>query len=205
MDTRAQQLADALVAKWTAPAGVELMAAGATVLGQIMGEGPLPVRDAAAVLGWPDEDVLRRFDAMDFRLELNSKGDIAGAGLSLLPSAAHTVEINGTRYHGWCAMDVLMFPIVFGNSSPAASRCAATGDRIHLTVTADGLKDLDPADTHVTLAPATGGEVREVFCNRVNFYGSGAAAAAAAAADPDLAVCTAAEAWAVAKRLAALF
>lgn len=205
MDARAQQLADALVAKWTAPTGVELMAAGATVLGQIMGEGPLPVSDAAAVLGWPAEDVLSRFDAMDFRLELNGKGDIAGAGLSLLPSAAHTVEINGTRYHGWCAMDVLMFPLVFGTSSPAASRCAATGDRIHLTVTSAGVKDLDPAGVHVTLAPATGGEIREVFCNRVNFYATRDAAEATAKADPELAVCTAAEAWSVAKRLATLF
>ncbi|MFD5142128.1 hypothetical protein [Streptomyces sp. NPDC058401] len=53
--------------------------------------------------------------------------------------------------------------------------------------------------------PATGADIREVFCDRVNFYATTALAAAVAAADPDLAVCFVDEGRAIGKRLADLF
>lgn len=103
-------------------------------------------------------------------------------------------------------MDVLMFPLVFKEStSTVTSRCATTGQPIILTVTPDGVHDLTPATAAVTIAPATGADIREVFCNRVNFYASTQLAEAAATHDPDLAACTVDEAWAIGKRLADLF
>ncbi|WP_319730704.1 hypothetical protein [Streptomyces sp. MB09-01] len=67
------------------------------------------------------------------------------------------------------------------------------------------MHDLSPSTTAVTLAPATGADIREVFCNRVNFYATAQLAEAAAERDSDLAVCSMDEGWAVGKRLADLF
>ncbi|MFJ7272471.1 hypothetical protein ACIQV3_38575 [Streptomyces sp. NPDC099050] len=69
--------------------------------------------------------------------------------------------------------------MVFKEASRVTGRCATTG--------------------------STGADIREVFCDRVNFYATPELAGAAAAADPDLAVCSVDEGWAIGKRLADLF
>ncbi|WP_104814805.1 organomercurial lyase [Kitasatospora sp. MMS16-BH015] len=74
-----------------------------------------------------------------------------------------------------------------------------------LTVTPDGVRGPAPATAAVTIAPATGADIREVFCNRVNFYATTQLAEAAAEQATDLAACTVDEAWDIGKRLADLF
>ncbi|MET9609744.1 organomercurial lyase [Streptomyces sp. NPDC006512] len=222
MKARVQDLSDRLVAKWTSPTGVELMAAGAVVVDGLLRHGPLSPEKAGELLGWPADEVLSRFHAMKFDLETEAEtgvetwhgiqdsgpgsGDIVGAGVSLNSARPYSMELRGQRVYGWCVMDVLMFPVVFKEaSSKVTGRCAATGVPVSLTVTPDGVRDLVPADAAVTLAPATGADIREVFCDRVNFYATADLARAAADRDPDLAVCSVAEAWSVGKRLADLF
>lgn len=96
-------------------------------------------------------------------------------------------------------------PAVFKEEAGRVTgRCATTGAPISLTVTPGGVRGLTPATAAHTLAPATGADIREVFCDRVNFYATPELAAAVAAADPDLAVCSVEEGWAIGKRLADL-
>ncbi|MFF3979741.1 organomercurial lyase [Streptomyces sp. NPDC001828] len=143
---------------------------------------------------------------MSFDLETDRRGRIIGAGVSLNDQRPHTMQLQGQRRYGWCAMDVLMFPVVFKEpTSTVTSRCAATGEPIALTVTPDGIRDQSPATASVTIAPATGADIREVFCNRVNLYATAQLADTAVARDSDLAACTVDEAWAIGKRLADLF
>ncbi|GAA3145876.1 organomercurial lyase [Streptomyces rectiviolaceus] len=207
MDERVRQLSDQLVAKWTSPEGVRLMAAGTAVVGGLLEHGPLTEPQAAVLLGWPDDEVLARFRAMNFGLEMDPGGvAVVGAGVSLNPALPHSMELRGGRRHGWCAMDVLMFPVAFQEeASRVTSRCAATGQPISLTVTPRGVDDVDPSTAAVTLAPATGGDIRDVFCDRVNFYATPELARQAVDVDPELAVCSVAEAWGIGKRLADLF
>ncbi|MCM2417306.1 organomercurial lyase [Streptomyces sp. RKAG293] len=206
MDARAQDLSDQLVAKWTSAQGVETTTAGAVVVNGLLRYGPLGPETAGELLGWPSERVIERFREMNFALETDDRGLIVGAGVSLDAGRPHTMELQGRLVHGWCAMDVLMFPLVLKEErSAVASRCQAGGGAVTLTVTPDGVRDVVPAEAAVTLAPATGGDIREVFCDRVNFYASPALAKEATARDPDLAACTVEEAWAVGKRLAGLF
>ncbi|MDG4857140.1 organomercurial lyase [Streptomyces sp. T-3] len=205
-NARVRQLSDQLVAKWTSPQGVKLMAAGAAIVGGLLDHGPLTLQKAAELLDWPAEEVLDRFHAMNFDLETDEQGRIVGAGVSLNDQRPHTMQLQGHRRYGWCAMDVLMFPGVFKEpASTVTSRCAATGAPITLTVTPSGVHDLTPVTAAVTIAPATGADIREVFCNRVNFYATFELAEAAAEQDTDLAACTVDEAWAIGKRLADLF
>ncbi|MGP3689893.1 organomercurial lyase [Streptomyces sp. IBSNAI002] len=206
MNEKAQDLSDQLVAKWTSPKGVRLMAAGAALVDGLLTHGPLSTAKAGELLGWSADEVLPRFSAMDFDLETDGSGDIVGAGVSLNAERPYAMELRGRRVHGWCVMDVLMFPVVFKEpESRVTGRCAATGAPVSLTVTPQGIRDLTPATAAVTLAPATGADIREVFCDRVNFYATTALAEAAAVRDPALAACTTQEAWAVGKRLAELF
>ncbi|MEV7725183.1 organomercurial lyase [Streptomyces sp. NPDC087917] len=209
MNPRVQDLSDQLVAKWTSPKGVELMAAGAVVVEGLLRHGPLSPAKAGALLGRPAEEVLDRFHGMDFDLETDGpeqSGDIIGAGVSLNSARPYAMELRGRTVYGWCVMDVLMFPLVFKEPiSKVTGRCASTGEAIALTVTPDGIRDLTPAEASVTLAPATGADIREVFCDRVNFYATPALARAAADRDPDLGVCSVREAWEIGKRLADLF
>ncbi|MEU6051141.1 organomercurial lyase [Streptomyces xanthochromogenes] len=200
------ELSDQLVAKWSSSQGVALMAAGSTVVGGLLDQGPLSLGQAADLLGWPADEVLDRFHAMKFDLETDGAGRITGAGVSLSDQHPHTMQLQGQSCYGWCAMDVLMFPVVFNEpASTVTSRCATTGEPVTLTVTPDGVRDLTPATAAVTLAPATGAGIREVFCNRVNFYATRQLAEADTARDSDLAACTVDEAWAAGKRLADLF
>ncbi|WP_051795031.1 organomercurial lyase [Streptomyces sp. NRRL S-87] len=206
MDLRVRELSDHLVAKWASPTGVALMAAAATLVGGLLDRGALSPAAAGALLGWPAADVLDRFRDMRFDLETDPSGDIIGAGVSLNADRPHAMELQGVRRYGWCAMDVLMFPVVFKETaSRVTSRCAATGAPVSLTVTPDGVRDLSPVTAVVTLAPATGADIREVFCDRVNFYATPELARRASDADHDLAVCPVDDAWAIGKRLADLF
>ena len=206
MDPLAQELADQLVAKWTSAGGVELMAAGATIVDGLLRWGPLTQEQAGELLDWPAAEVQDRFHEMNFDLETDEDGRIVGAGVSLDLDRPHIMYLQGRQVAGWCAMDTLMFPVVFKEEcSAVTSRCLATGREITLTVTPEGVCDLVPDTVAVTLAPATGADIREVFCDRVNFYATAELATEAAAQDPELAVCTAQEAWEVGKRLADLF
>ncbi|MBT2477567.1 organomercurial lyase [Streptomyces sp. ISL-94] len=206
MNEKVQDLSDQLVAKWTSPKGVRLMAAGAALVNGLLTHGPLSTAKAGELLDWPGDEVLARFHSMDFDLETDSGGDIVGAGVSLNSDRPYAMELRGRRVHGWCVMDVLMFPVVYQETaSRVTGRCATTGVPISLTVTPDGIRDLTPATAAVTLAPATGADIREVFCDRVNFYATADLAEAAAERDPDLAACSTEEAWAIGKRLASLF
>ncbi|MER5885880.1 organomercurial lyase [Streptomyces sp. NPDC001941] len=203
---RIQELSNQLVATWASPQGVKLMAAGATLVGGLLERGPLTTAQAAQLLGWPEGEVHERFHGMKFDLETDGEGRITGAGVSLDDKRPHTMEIQGARRYGWCAMDVLMFPVVFKEpNSRVTSRCAASGEPISLVVTPDGVRDLSSGTVAVTLAPSRGGEYREVFCDRVNFYATPELAAEAADRDHDLEPCTVDEAWEVGKRLAGLF
>lgn len=197
-------LTDALIAKWSTQSGKELMVEGAKIVDHLLSEGPLPLAAADAMLGQP-EGMLGYFSRRHYDLELDADDRIVGAGLSLIPSSPHTMTIDGSAYHGWCMLDCLMFPVILGGTSSVATICPATGTSITLTVTPEGIADLDPATAWFTLAPATGGEIRNVFCRRVNFYRDQAGAETSVAADPDLAAGPATQAWAIAKELAGLF
>lgn len=206
MNPPAAALGDQLVAKWTSPQGARLRAAGVKIVDGLLELGPLTRERAGRMLGWPPQEVLPRFEAMDFRLETDPDGNIIGAGVSLNADRPHSMELRGRTVRGWCALDALMFPVVLDESvSRISSRCATTGEPVHATVTPSGVRDVHPATAAVTLAPATGADIREVFCDRVNFYASEALATDATLQDTDLAVCSTTEAWTVAKRLADLF
>ncbi|WP_349999098.1 organomercurial lyase [Stenotrophomonas lacuserhaii] len=101
--------------------------------------------------------------------------------------------------------DIVMFPIVLGLEAPSSTVCPVSGESITFTVTKTGLEDLSHPNPWFTLAPAHGGDIRKVNCNRVKIYADRAKEEAAIAAVPDLACAHIAELWQGTKDLADMF
>ncbi|MFD6877498.1 MULTISPECIES: organomercurial lyase [unclassified Streptomyces] len=202
-------LIEALFAKWSAPQGQDLLREGAKIVLHLKEHGPLPIEVADAML--PDSErargigMVQYFRDRKYDLEMDGRGNIVGAGMSLIANSRHTAEIDGTLFHQWCIADALMFPIIFKTRSPVTTTCPATGERITLTVTPTGIEDSSHPDAWFTLAPGTGGSVRVRFCDRVNLYADRAGAEAAAKADPEISAGPAHQAWTVSNDLANLF
>lgn len=138
-------------------------------------------------------------------VEVDERGDIVAAGLSLL-ATPHQFQVNGHALYTWCALDTLMYPAVLGQSARVASRCPVSGIWVRLTVTPDGIADLDPADALVSIvvpnAAAACSDVRGAFCQHVHFFAGPGAGAAWRAAHPEAVLQPVEEAYAVARLLA---
>jgi alkylmercury lyase len=109
-------------------------------------------------------------------IERDEEGNIEGYGLTLRKTA-HAVEIDGRQFYAWCALDTLIFPTLVGRAAHINSSCAATGAAVHLTVTPDGIVNVNPVGTVVSLlVPEPSADIRGVFCNHVHFFASASVA-----------------------------
>jgi len=155
----------------------------------------------AAALGWPTEkvgEVLHRIPSIEF----DDAGSVVGMGLTLRETP-HVFEIDGERLYTWCALDALMFPTLIGKPARVSSPCAATGVPIRLTVTPDGVRDLEPPEAVVSLVlPDAPTDVRSSFCVRVNFFASAAVAQTWLSAHPGATVARVEEAFRLGQELA---
>ncbi len=83
---------------------------------------------------------------------LQSSGLVVGPdGYIHLSSGPHQIHLNGETLSGWCALDTLLFPLLMGHAARVVSTCPATGRQIRLTVTPQGIADLDPQAAVVSL------------------------------------------------------
>jgi alkylmercury lyase len=132
-------------------------------------------------------------------------GRIVAAGLSLLPTP-HQFQVNGHALYTWCALDTLLYPVVFGQSAHVASPCPVSGVPIRLTVTPERIAHLDPPDALVSVvvpdAVAACVDVRGAFCQHVHFFAGPDAGATWQAAHPEATLLSVEKAYAVARLLA---
>ena len=94
----------------------------------------------------------------------------------------HAMSFDNTTVFGWCALDTLFIPEILGRTVRVASTDPTSDARIGLTVTADGVVDLDHADTVVSfLLPRRGESFADDaiarFCHQIHFFDSPQSAA----------------------------
>jgi alkylmercury lyase len=97
----------------------------------LLGDGPVTPERLASVLRWTPPQAEAFLQASG--LTVDDEGDLQmwdGAG---------------------CALDRLLAPMLTGRSARVVSRCPASGRPIHLTVTPQGVDDLDPPETVASL------------------------------------------------------
>jgi len=133
--------------------------------------------NAATITSWLDEwpGVFRDPD-----------GRVVGFwGLALSPLSPryelvdhHTGDTVG---YAWCAWDTLFLPALLGRTLDVTAADGASGTPITLTVTPDGVRTLDPANTVVSFQIPTDEwdeDILTSFCHEVLFFADGVAAQA---------------------------
>ena len=162
---------------------------------------PLAQAELAQVTGLAPRQLAEKIAGME--LDYDDAGRVIGAGLSLRPTP-HQFEINGHALFTWCALDALMYPSLLGQTVQVESPCRATGRRVKVTVTPQGLTAVDPPEAVVSLVAAERGRPsRQSFCGAVHFFGCAAAAQPWLAEHPPARVVPVATAYALGNLLIA--
>jgi alkylmercury lyase len=82
--------------------------------------------------------------------EFDAKGNLVGAVLTLNPTP-HQLQVNGHQLFAWCALDTLFLPALLQQLARVESTCPATGAKIRLTVTPEGIATVDPPETVLSI------------------------------------------------------
>jgi alkylmercury lyase len=140
---------------------------------QLLSNGgyPVPPDEIAIRLQVPSETVisiLRGFGA-----EFDKDGNIVGVGLTLVPTP-HVYEVNSTKLYTWCAIDALLFPIILKHTAHIESLDPISGDKIQVTVTPDGVQNVEPEAAVVSWVNSNvdPSNIRGSICHYVYFFTS---------------------------------
>jgi alkylmercury lyase len=140
---------------------------------QLLSNGgyPVPPDEIAIRLQVPPETVisiLRGFGA-----EFDKDGNIVGVGLTLVPTP-HVYEVNSTKLYTWCAIDALLFPIILKHTAHIESLDPISGDKIQVTVTPDGVQNVEPEAAVVSWVNRNvdPSNIRGSICHYVYFFTS---------------------------------
>ena len=121
--------------------------------------------------------------------ELDQEGKLVGVGLSIVPTR-HSYRILGRQLYVWCAVDAITYPILHRASAEIESSDPISGEKVQLTSTQEGVRNVDPVTAVVSLV--TGMErrenVRAWFCHYAHFFGSVESAAQYVARHPGLVI-----------------
>jgi alkylmercury lyase len=167
----------------------------------LLAEGqPVSPERVASVLGLAREEALELLRQRP-SIEWDEAGNIVGAGLTLRPTP-HRFKLKDRTLFTWCALDSLMFPGLVGQTVQVESPCASTGRLVRVTVTPEGVEQVEPPDAVVSMvAPEASPDVRRVFCDYVNFFHSAEAAAGWLAEHPGAVILSVADAFQLGRRL----
>jgi alkylmercury lyase len=112
--------------------------------------------------------VLQQMSDVDY----DTDGNVVGFGLSLVPTT-HRFTIYGRTLYTWCALDTFLYTALLGQPSQVVSRCPVTARPIRLAMTPEGIAEMNPASTVISLV-IPGGSVadcrRSAFCNHGHFF-----------------------------------
>jgi len=103
--------------------------------------------------------------------EFDNEGKIIGWGITLVPTQ-HQFWVKGHALFTWCAFDTVLFPALLQTEAQVRSTCQTTGQPITFRATPEGITDLAPATSVVSLTlPSARCEcVRETFCAQSHFF-----------------------------------
>lgn len=141
---------------------------------------PVAPRALAEGLGLPSVELLRRLTGWP-GVYYDDAGSVIGYwGLSLRPMR-HRLRIGERVLYAWCAWDTLFLPALLGARAEVESACRASGTRVRLIVSPDGVESAEPGGLQVSFvlpqAEDLKTDVISSFCHYVHFFGSAGEAA----------------------------
>jgi alkylmercury lyase len=103
--------------------------------------------------------------------EFDEQGNILGWGITLVPTQ-HQFWVKGRSLFTWCAFDTVLFPSLLQTKAHVQSTCKTTGQPIAFIATPDGITDLTPATSVLSLSlPSARCEcIRGIFCAQSHFF-----------------------------------
>ena len=137
---------------------------------------PVTLDQLAEIWGMPLEQVqaVLAGAAAAGQAEVDAQGDLVGAVLSLNPTD-HRISMGGKQLYAWCAYDALYAPGVVGKTAQISSRDPVTGEPISMTITPNGVAEVQPEGTVVSVV---GGDTdmkggpESLRCSQMLFFGS---------------------------------
>jgi alkylmercury lyase len=106
-------------------------------------------------------------------------GNVVGFGLSLVPTA-HQFSVNERTLYTWCALDTFLYIALLAQPSQVLSHCPVTAQPIRLAMTPDGVTEVTPASSVISLVVPDGSIAdcrRSAFCNHSHFFATAEAGA----------------------------
>ena len=106
-------------------------------------------------------------------------GNVVGFGLSLVPTA-HQFSINARILYTWCALDTFLYTALLAQPSQVLSHCPVTAQPIKLAMTPEGVTEVTPASSVISLVVPDGSIAdcrRSAFCNHGHFFATAEAGA----------------------------
>ncbi len=82
--------------------------------------------------------------------EFDEQGNIVGWGVTLVPTD-HQVQLQGKQLYTWCAFDTVLFPALLQMKAQVHSVCATTRAPITFLATPQGIQELTPATSVLSL------------------------------------------------------
>jgi len=118
--------------------------------------------------------------------EFDEQGNIVGWGITLLPTQ-HQFHLQERPLFTWCAFDTVLFPPLLQETAHVQSECSASGQPITFVATPEGIADLFPATSVLSLIlpDARCDCVRGTFCEQSLFFQSEEAASPWMALHPE--------------------
>lgn len=118
--------------------------------------------------------------------EFDEQGHIVGWGITLLPTQ-HQFRLKEFPLFTWCAFDTVLFPPLLQVEAHVQSICTATDQPITFVATPEGIANLLPATSVLSLLLPTErcDCVRGTFCKQSLFFHSEEAASPWMALRPD--------------------
>jgi alkylmercury lyase len=103
--------------------------------------------------------------------ELDAQGNIVGWGITLVPTR-HRFRLKERLLFTWCAFDTILFPLLLKVEAHVQSECSASGLPITFVATPEGIRDLTPSTSVLSLIlpDARCDCVRGTFCEQSLFF-----------------------------------
>lgn len=127
-------------------------------------------------------------------------------GLAVVPML-HRFRVDGRLLYTWCAWDSLFIPEMLGRAAAVESRCPATTRTLHLEVSPEGVRSVDPDGVVMSFlrpdADVFSGDTRQTiasFCHYIHYLASPEAAAGWTATHPGTFVLTLEQAFELGRR-----
>ena len=133
-------------------------------------------------------------------------------GLSL-NDTPHRFYVNGAQMSAWCAEDTLFLPTVLNQSASVESVSPVSREKVRLTVSPQGVEEVDPAGAVVSIVivdpdETNMGSVEAIwgtFCHHIFFFASREEAERWTAGRDDIEILSVEEAYELGRQLSSRF